>query len=191
MARLKSEEKYFSILDAAVTIFSTYGIEAPTLKIAKKAGVSEGTLFKYFLTKDTLINNLYTYINQEIISSMTSSSPFLSPKERMKFIWDSYVSWGVCNPEKNKVILQLELSRKVTKETRHNIELKYKEICGFMDECIVSPQLKQCPDFFSESIIMSVIDATIKCIIADPESNEAYRESGFNFMWRGLGHIDM
>ena len=191
MARLKSEEKYLSILEAAVTTFSAYGIEAPTLKIAKEAGVSEGTLFKYFLTKDMLINNLYTHINKEIISSMVSSHVFSSAKDRMKFIWDSYVSWGVCNPEKNKVILQLELSRRVTAETRHDIEVKYKEICGFMDECIISPQLLKCPDFFSESIIMSIIDATIKCIIVNPENNQMYREAGFNVMWRGLGHMDV
>jgi len=43
-----------TILDAAREIFLTRGVQATTAEVAERAGVSEGTLFKRFGTKDEL-----------------------------------------------------------------------------------------------------------------------------------------
>jgi AcrR family transcriptional regulator len=37
------------------------GIDASTAGIAKAAGVAEGSLFRYFPDKDTLLNELYLH----------------------------------------------------------------------------------------------------------------------------------
>jgi len=45
-----------SILDAATQLFATKGFEAtPTAEVAKIAGVSEGTIFHHFKTKDGVL----------------------------------------------------------------------------------------------------------------------------------------
>ena len=51
MARPKDPEKHRAILDAAVEEIAETGLGAPTAKIAKRAGIAEGTLFTYFATK--------------------------------------------------------------------------------------------------------------------------------------------
>ncbi|HHG0447272.1 TPA: TetR/AcrR family transcriptional regulator, partial [Citrobacter freundii] len=56
MARPKSEDKKLALLEAATTAFAQSGIAASTAVIARNAGVAEGTLFRYFATKDDLIN---------------------------------------------------------------------------------------------------------------------------------------
>ena len=54
MARLRSSEKRRAILQAAVYEIAEAGLGAPTSKIARRAGVAEGTLFIYFPNKEEL-----------------------------------------------------------------------------------------------------------------------------------------
>jgi AcrR family transcriptional regulator len=52
-------EKQKAILEAAETLFSEKGFNAsPTAEIAKKAGVTERTLFKHFPSKEVLLKRL-------------------------------------------------------------------------------------------------------------------------------------
>jgi len=52
VARPKSEDKKQALLEAAAEAFAQSGITASTALIARNAGVAEGTLFRYFATKD-------------------------------------------------------------------------------------------------------------------------------------------
>lgn len=54
MARPRSEDKRQTILRAAIQLFAEEGLNAPTARIAKLAGVAEGTVFTYFTNKDGL-----------------------------------------------------------------------------------------------------------------------------------------
>lgn len=63
MARPKSEDKKLALLEAATKAIAQSGIAASTAVIARNAGVAEGTLFRYFATKDDLINELYLHLN--------------------------------------------------------------------------------------------------------------------------------
>ncbi len=56
MARPKSEDKKQALLEAATAAFAQSGIAASTSAIARSAGVAEGTLFRYFATKDERIS---------------------------------------------------------------------------------------------------------------------------------------
>jgi AcrR family transcriptional regulator len=51
MARPRSEDKRNAILEAATEVVAEQGVSAPTARIAKRAGVAEGTLFTYFENK--------------------------------------------------------------------------------------------------------------------------------------------
>lgn len=55
------------VLQTALTLFANSGFHATTTaKIAKQAGVSEGTIYKYFKSKDDLLANLLEPILIEI-----------------------------------------------------------------------------------------------------------------------------
>ncbi|EAM2539296.1 TetR/AcrR family transcriptional regulator [Salmonella enterica] len=72
MARPKSEDKKQALLEAATQAIAQSGIaaSASTAVIARNAGVAEGTLFRYFATKDELINTLYLHLKQDLCQSM-------------------------------------------------------------------------------------------------------------------------
>src|ERR1700686_4918970 len=118
MARPKSEDKRNAILDAATRLFAERGLSAaPTSEISKQARIAEGTLFTYFKTKDDLINALYREIKLELADAMMSGFPRKkSVRTRLRHVWDSYVNWGVANPEQRKVLAQLQVSGMLSKE---------------------------------------------------------------------------
>ncbi len=51
------------------------GAGAPTAKIAKEAGVAEGTLFTYFANKDELFNRLYLQLKADLAETMLTGYP--------------------------------------------------------------------------------------------------------------------
>src|SRR3979411_3117165 len=119
MAPPKREDKRNAILDAATRVFAESGLTAAaTSEISKEAGVAEGTLFTYFKTKDDLMNALYREIKLELADAMMSGFPRKkSVRTRLRHVWDSYVNWGVMNPEQRKVLAQLQVSGMLSKES--------------------------------------------------------------------------
>ncbi len=113
MARPKSEDKKQALLEAATAAFAQSGIAASTSAIARSAGVAEGTLFRYFATKDELLNELYLAIKLRPVRTMIAGldPDEKRPKENARNIWNSYIDWGVRNPME-------PLSERITDETR-------------------------------------------------------------------------
>jgi AcrR family transcriptional regulator len=50
-----------SLLDAAGTVFVTFGVDAPVREIAARAGVGMGTIYRHFPTRADLIVAVYEY----------------------------------------------------------------------------------------------------------------------------------
>src|SRR5262245_6726512 len=55
-AALPAEERRAAILEATVPLLMEHGIEITTRQIAEAAGVAEGTIFRVFTDKDSLID---------------------------------------------------------------------------------------------------------------------------------------
>lgn len=83
MARPKSEDKKQALLEAATAAFAQSGIAASTALIARNAGVAEGTLFRYFATKDDLLNALYLHLKQDLCQTWRIS---IAPSPSQKSI---------------------------------------------------------------------------------------------------------
>lgn len=119
MARLKSGDKRDRILAAAALTFAERGLAAPTAAISKAAEISEGSLFTYFATKDELLNALYREIKLNLAEAMMSEfSRHTDVRSKLEHIWNSFVNWGMENPAQRRVLAQLQVSDKLTRETR-------------------------------------------------------------------------
>ncbi|MCX3880497.1 TetR family transcriptional regulator, partial [Stenotrophomonas maltophilia] len=70
MARPKSEDKKQALLEAATPAFAQSGIAASPSANARSAGVAAGTPFRYFATKDELLNELYPAIKPLLVRPM-------------------------------------------------------------------------------------------------------------------------
>ncbi len=189
MARPKSEDKRNAILDAATRVFAERGLSAaPTSEISKQAGVAEGTLFTYFKTKDDLINALYREIKIELADAMMSGFPRKkSVRTRLRHVWDSYVNWGVTNPEQRKVLAQLQVSETLSKESIEAGGAPFVEIQNMTRDAIEHHILRgDLPIELISKMLGALAEATMDLIVLKPAMANKYRNGGFEAYWSGI-----
>lgn len=187
MARPRSEEKQIALLEAATEVVASDGLSASTLLIAKTAGFSEGTLFRYFPTKDDLFNALFLHLRQALHDAMMENYDAGADLiDRARSVWDGYVNWGIANPSANRALSQLSVSDKIAALTRTKAANLFPEIKGMRDVCVTTGVLAQRPSAFADAIFMALADATMSFAASDPVQADGYMEAGFNVLWKGL-----
>jgi AcrR family transcriptional regulator len=119
VVRPKSKEKQAALLDAAANVVAVQGLGAPTASIAQLAGVAEGTLFRYFATKDTLLNELYLHLKQSFGDSMRKRFVRNLPLEdQVRSLWEGDIDWGIAHLSSVKALNQLVVSESISAATR-------------------------------------------------------------------------
>ncbi|WP_175426575.1 TetR/AcrR family transcriptional regulator [Azospirillum brasilense] len=113
-----SEDKRSAILAAAAHWVAEEGLSARTAKIAKSAGVAEGTIFNYFPTKDDLLNELYVALKASLDAMQAGFRQREDRPGRWEMIWNAYVDWSVGNDAKRRALRQLRVSETITPESR-------------------------------------------------------------------------
>src|SRR5258707_13997370 len=99
-------DKQDHLLQTARDLFAAEGLAVPTARIAKKAGVANGTLFNYFPTKQDLIDALYLNNKKEVAQLILAGGAGKAKnlRESSFVVWNSYVRWAINNPLKHKVM---------------------------------------------------------------------------------------
>ena len=109
MSKLDKPER---IRLTALKLFVAYGFHGtPTSRIASEAGVSNGTLFHYFKTKDDLVVALYTAIKEELnqyLAEKISETTVL--KEKFRNLFRYSLEWAMENRDAFYFIQQFHFS---------------------------------------------------------------------------------
>src|SRR5271170_1764337 len=165
MARPLSEDKRTAILDAATEVVATLGVSAPTAKIAKGAGVAEGTLFTYFANKDELLNRLYLELKLDLCDAVITGYPAgKSLIDRSRHFWDRYIGWGSAHPLKRRTMRQLAVSDRITQETKKLVGDAFGEVNAMMRECAAGGATRRQPPAFATAILSAIADTTMDFI---------------------------
>lgn len=184
MARPKSGDKRSAILQAATVTIAADGLGASTASIAKAAGIGEGSLFRYFSDKDELLNELYRELKSDMRQAMTSGFPSKAAlKERVRHIWNAYVSWGMNGPEKRKTMAQLSVSDRIAERSRQDGQAGFDEIAAALQEIVKRGKLDALPSRFVNSLLLAMAETTMAAMSDDPEQAERYRTAGFEAFW--------
>lgn len=187
MARPKSEDKRLALLDAATDAIAELGLGAATSLIARKAGVAEGTLFRYFPTKDELLNAVYLHHKQDLGNElMKTYDRHASSKERTRTVWGNYIDWGLVNMNARKAMRQLAVSGKITSGTLEMVYLAYPDLRDLSKECITNEALTGIESAFADAIFFGLAETTMEFAGRDPSRRDEYKSAGFDVMWRGM-----
>lgn len=192
MARPKSEDKKQALLEAATAAFAQSGIAASTSAIARSAGVAEGTLFRYFATKDELLNELYLAIKLRLVRTMIAGldPDEKRPKENARNIWNSYIDWGVRNPMEHKAIRRMALSERITDETRRQVKESFPELNEMCQLSVKEIFLSEAYRAFGDALFLSLAETTIEFASHDPQRAREIIALGFEAMWHALHEAD-
>lgn len=186
MARPRSEDKRQTILRAATQLFAEEGINAPTARIAKLAGVAEGTIFTYFSTKDELLNQLYIELKIQLRASVVALPDVASLQEKVWQAWRAYVSWGLENPDGHQVLAKLAMSSRITEATRVETQRAFCNIVDLLAEAMSHGSIRHQSPNFVGAMMAAMADTTMEFIKANPAEAENTNTDGFTAFWNAI-----
>jgi len=186
MARPRSEDKRQAILQAATRLFAEEGLNAPTARIAKTAGVAEGTLFTYFASKDELLNQLYLELKAQLRSAMEPIPARAGLREQVRQAWITYVAWGIAHPQERQVLAKLGLSDRITGATRAEGLQAFCDVSRLLEAGMAKGVLKDLPAAFVGSLMSAMAETTMDFINRDPAAAEGTLQAGFAAFWKAI-----
>ena len=132
------------ILEAALDLFTANGFHGtPTSKIAKEAGVANGTLFHYFASKEILIKELFFLIKGEMATAgMQGLATNASVKDCFKHLFLHAIYWGIEHPKAHKYMLQFKSSPYISLINEEEMEEQTKIFSQLIDKGINEKTLK-------------------------------------------------
>jgi AcrR family transcriptional regulator len=188
MARPRSEDRRNAILSAAASVVAEHGLDAvTTAAIAKRAGVSNGSLFVYFATKAELMNVLYVSLKLEMGTVAMAALPSeSSPRDQLHFLWTRWVEWATEGPEKRRALAQLQVSDVITQESHDAAASAWAAVAELLERCRADGPLREVELGFVLLLINAIAEAAIDALLADPAATATRADAAFDAIWRVL-----
>jgi AcrR family transcriptional regulator len=188
MPRPKTGDKRAAILRAATETIAEDGIGAPTARVAKAASVAEGSLFRYFADKDTLLNELYRELKLDMRRAMIAGFPLTgSLRKRIQHLWNAYVTWGMESPAKRGAMMQLSVSERITDQSRQEGQVGFEDATKAMQQLVAQGKLSGLPAGFASDLLLAMAETTMASMVANPAKAEHYRSAEFEAFWSAAG----
>lgn len=193
MARTKSGDKPKAIRDATIGEVAAVGSTSVSVnKIAKRANVSVGTLYRYHKTKDDLLFWVFKQVKQDIHASMMSAAQGKTgATERLRAMWFALAEYGFAAP---KDFLLVEL---LTAETRNAfrgdpvLEQIQKELLAELQAGIDQQVLVSAPVEILEIILASpAMTLSRRAALSGTRIDPDALANVFDLVWRGLAARD-
>lgn len=190
MARPKSEDKKQALLEAAAAAFAQSGIAASTSAIARSAGVAEGTLFRYFATKDELLNELYLAIKLRTVRMMIAGLDRTAPeRERAQYLEQLY-RLGRAQPDGAQGDPPDGAQRAHHGRNPPPVKESFPELNEMCQLSVKEIFLSEAYRAFGDALFLSLAETTIEFASHDPQRAREIIALGFEAMWNALHEAD-
>jgi AcrR family transcriptional regulator len=184
-------DKQKQLIEASIDLFAREGFwNTPTSRIARHAGVGTGTLFVYFESKAALIDAVYAQLKQEFVSYVVEDYPEdAAVQARFEHIWIRWVDWGVQNPARHNLLLQLRISELVSREVQQPQEEQSAAMVLLVEQAIQEGLLVDIPIMYLAAVFQAQLDTAIRYAL-DNELTGAeltrHVAQGFEVFWKGV-----
>jgi len=184
--RPRSDEKKSAILEAATRVIVKQGLSAPTMVIAKEAGVANGSLFTYFETKTDLFNQLFLELKMELATGSMNLPVDAEVREQFFHLWKKWMNWAISNPEKRRALAQLSVSDEITPASRAAGNKMMAHVADLLDRSRADGPMQKVSMGFLVTLMNSVAEATMDYMTQDPANAKKHSKEGFEAFWRML-----
>lgn len=155
----KTSSKYHDILDVAVRLIAENGFHnTPMALIAREANVGVGTIYRYFSSKEVLINDLYVHfkqrMNQHLLAGLDVA---MSPEALFRLQWRNLASYYLDYPAVFKFIEQYDHSPFISAESRAISDELYSHIEAFFEQLKAAGLIKPLP----YEVLLAIVHGTI------------------------------
>lgn len=184
-------DKQKEILASALKLFVNNGFHGtPTSKIAKEAGVANGTLFHYYPTKDDLIVSLYVAVKSEMsafIDSKTEAADDFQTRFQSQFI--HALHWALEHPDEFQYIQQFYASPYANELQSEVLQQQLQKTCIEIQSAIDAKIIKPMPVDYIFTLISSHLSGIYqylrKAKLSDQEQQQVISQT-LNLLWNML-----
>lgn len=170
-----------TILAAALSVFFEEGVNVSTARIAEAAGVSNGTLFNYFPTKQALIDALYMSIKNDLADAAGEFDDTDAIERRMRQVWDRWFGWAREHRQAHFVVNLLHQAGLASTEAQLAGNAAIAGPVSVLDDAVKSGLLVDLPLDYLGALIQHHLDQAIASELDDRQS-----EIAFHVLWNGI-----
>ncbi|MEM8533704.1 MAG: TetR/AcrR family transcriptional regulator [Chloroflexota bacterium] len=100
MTLFQADTKRNAVLKATLNLISEHGFHGTSMAmIAAEAEVGAGTIYRYFASKDILINELFLEIKEQFTAALLAhDDDTMSLKQRVEYIWIALIKQYIAYP---------------------------------------------------------------------------------------------
>ncbi|WP_196891773.1 TetR/AcrR family transcriptional regulator [Aureivirga marina] len=182
-------DKKEKIFDTALKLFVKDGFHGtPTSKIAKEAGIANGTLFHHFKTKDILIKELYLKSKEEINDYIEEHiKGDLNPKTKFKALYISSLNWSIDHSDKFQFILLFQSSPFLKLIPQETLDQQSQSYYKVLNECYSKNLFTDLPLDYIYTLLLNHFMGNKEYIIQNSLSQEERKNlinTSFDLLWR-------
>lgn len=162
------DEKRRQILEAALALFSDYGFHGASMaKLAEKANVPVGTIYRHFKSKEELIHALYIEMKRERFAAMLRDyDPTLTVRARFELFWKNSFDYCVSHPREFRFAEQYAFSPYLS-DINKAIQIDMPpELGRFFGDGYAEGLLKSLPPQILSALISGPLNALVTRAVA-------------------------
>lgn len=154
-SRPAQEDKREAILSAALSLFATRGFHGtPVPLIAEKAKVGAGTLYRYFESKEAIVNELYREKKRELAAALLGDLPIGAPTRQIFHeVWVRLARFADEHPD---VLAFLELHHHDDYLDEQSRKLE-REVFTPLQLWVADAQQKQIVKGYAPEVLMAIV----------------------------------
>ena len=172
-------------MDSAAREIAAVGLGVSTSRIAKGAGLAEGTIFTYFASKDDLLTELYIELKTQSHLRICSGFPHdAGLRQRLRHVWVEYLSWALEKPAERSVSVLLNLSLVVPAATRDRLDQESESLTKIGAELDRVGSFRDLPPGFGSSVMMAMLGTVLETAAAKHRRKPRLVEQAFEAFWR-------
>lgn len=162
---------------------------AATARIAKAAGVANGTLFHHFPSKEVLIQSLYQDIKLRLGAAITEADAALPLQEQARHYWHQAMGWMQAHPRELRFVLGFFHSPLLARPLRSQI---LAETLHFLPSLLArgqaSGELMSAPPALMLEVCQGQFLACASLFVDQPELGEDphWQENAFTLFWSAI-----
>lgn len=189
MARPATGDKPKDIRDAAVAEVAAVGSTAVSVnKIAARAGLSVGTIYRHHKTKDALLLSVFLDIKYDIHHTMmAAAAPHKGAADRLRAMWFALVNYGFDAPADFQLVEMMGAEARPSLRDNKDLERIQLEVLAEIEAGINQQVLVDAPVHHIETVLASpCITLARRASLSGLRPIQAEVIQIFDLVWRGI-----
>lgn len=179
------------ILSAALSLFIKEGFHGTsTSKIAEESGLSNGTLFHHFKTKESLINSLYLKTKEDYKTYLCEHIEQDKPtRVKIKQLWLSCAKWNLENTDGKTFFIMFSNSPYIDHLSKEEGSRHFSFIYEIIQQAIDEEILINTNPRLIFNYLLASVQAYANFINDSQNEAEEYSDVAFKMFWRSIANI--